>query len=484
MFQQKRKFSLKYLQFLILSSGLFLILTIPEHASAEGSGLLQRVQKQLPKDTLKPVVNDTSGKKGKIDTLNLKISRDSISFPVEHKAEDSMVLDVDTRKIFLYGKTEIKYDDVLLNAPKIEFDQQTQFVIAKMGRDSTGAVAGMAKLKQGETVTVSDSLSFNFKNQKGVTYSSFFQQDELFNFAEKVKKIDSETFFAARGRFTTCNLDTPHFAFRFSKAKFINKKLVVTGPVHPEFEDVPVPIYLPFGIFPMKKGRQSGILPPQFTVNDQFGVGLEGFGYYRAVNDFLDAKTWFDLYSYGSWRANFAPSYRVRYKYSGSFNLSYQNTKFAFKGDPDFSKNKSFFVTWSHSMDSKARPGVSFSANVNAGSSKYLSLVPNGALVNPGFGGNTQGGGNYMQPMNFTNQLSSSISYQKNWQGTPFNLAVNLNHNQNTSTRVINLNLPDIALVMNTIYPFQPKEAVGASKWYEKLGIGYTGNYKGQISFY
>jgi hypothetical protein len=484
MFQQKRKFSLKYLQFLILSSGLFLILTIPEHAKAESSGLMQRVQKQIPKDTLKPIAKDTTGKKGKIDTLNLKISRDSISFPVEHKAEDSMVLDVDTKKIFLYGKTEIKYDDVLLNAPKIEFDQQTQFVIAKMGRDSTGSVAGMAKLKQGETITVSDSLSFNFKSQKGVTYSSFFQQDELFNFAEKVKKIDSETFFAARGRFTTCNLDTPHFAFRFSKAKFINKKLVVTGPVHPEFEDVPVPIYLPFGIFPMKKARQSGILPPQFTVNDQFGVGLEGFGYYRAVNDFLDAKTWFDLYSYGSWRANFAPSYRVRYKYSGNFNLSYQNTKFAFKGDPDFSKNKSFFVTWSHSMDSKARPGVSFSANVNAGSSKYLSLVPNGALVNPGFGGNTQGGGNYMQPMNFTNQLSSSISYQKNWQGTPFNLAVNLNHNQNTATRVINLNLPDIALVMNTIYPFQPKEAVGAGKWYEKLGIGYSGNYKGQISFY
>jgi hypothetical protein len=59
-----------------------------------------------------------------------------------------------------------------------------------------------------------------------------------------------------------------------------------------------------------------------------------------------------------------------------------------------------------------------------------------------------------------------------------------LNHNQNTATRVVNLNLPDIAMVMNTIYPFQPKESVGASKWYEKLGIAYSGNYKGQISFY
>ena len=481
MLHAKSKFSLKYLLFLILSSGVLLILTFPKAADASVKSIAfqtDKVDTTLPKS-----VKDTV-KQMKVDTMQLKISKDSINAPVDYKAEDSMVLDIDTKKIFLYGKTEVKFEDVVLNAPKIIFDQQTQFVLAKMGRDSAGLVTGMAKLKQGETVTVSDSLSFNFKSQKGLTYSSFFQQDEFFNYAEKVKKIDQETFFAARGRFTTCNLDTPHFAFRFAKAKFINKKLVVTGPVHPEFEDVPVPIYLPFGIFPMKKGRQSGILPPQFTVTEDFGIGLEGLGYYKAFNEYLDAKLWFDLYSYGSWRANFSPSYRVRYKYNGTFNISLQNTKFAFKGDPDFRKNQSFFVTWAHSMDSKARPGVSFSANVNAGSSKYLSLVPNAGLVNPGFGGNVQGAGNYQQPMNFTNQLSSSISFQKNWQGTPFNLAVNLNHNQNTATKVVNLNLPDIAFVMNTIYPFQKKEAVGESKWYEKLGIAYTGNYKGLISFY
>ena len=481
MLQHNRKFSLKYPFILILCSGLISILTFPKQTLSHPSPV---VVNNVISDTTEPKLPSDTTRPQKVDTLKLKLSKDSISFPVDHKAEDSMVLEVDSRKVLLYGKGEIKYDDVQLNAPKIEYDQQTQYVTAKMGRDTAGLVSGMAKLKQGETVTVSDSLRFNFKSQKGLTYSSFFQQEELFNFAQKVKKIDPETFFAKNGRFTTCNLDTPHFAFRFSKAKFINKKLVVTGPVHPEFEDVPLPIYLPFGIFPMKKGRQSGFIPPQFTVNESFGVGLEGFGYYKAINDYLDAKTWFDIYSYGSWRANIAPSYRLRYRYSGSFNLSFQNTKFAFKGDPDFRKNKSFFVTWSHSMDSKARPGVNFSASVNAGSSKYLSLVPNGALVNPGFSGNTQGSGNYLQPMNFTNQLSSTISYQKTWAGTPFNLAVNLNHNQNTATRVVNLNLPDIAMVMNTIYPFQPKESVGASKWYEKLGIAYSGNYKGQISFY
>jgi hypothetical protein len=482
MLHSQRKFSLKYLFFLILSSGGYCFLTLPVNAK---SIILDLNPNHSLVDTIKPVSKtDTSKKISKVDTLKFKLSGDTLSAPIEHTAEDSMVLDVDSRKILLYGKTEIKYDDVQMNAPNIEFDQATQLVTAKMGRDTAGNVSGMAKLKQSETITVSDSLRFNLKSQKGLTYSSFFQQDELFNFAEKVKKINAETFFASRGRFTTCNLDTPHFAFRFSKAKFINKKLVVTGPVHPEFEDVPLPIYLPFGIFPMKKGRQSGIIPPQFTVNQDFGIGLEGFGYYKVVNELLDAKMWFDLYSYGTWRGNFQPSYRKRYRYNGTFNLSYQNTQFAFKDDPDYQKNKSFFITWSHTMDSKARPGVSFSANVNAGSSKYLSLVPNGSMTAPGFQGQTSGAGNYLQPVNFTNQLSSSISYQKNWAGTPFNLSVNLNHNQNTSTKLINLNLPDIALMMNTIYPFQPKESVGESKWFEKLGVGYSGNYKGQVAFY
>jgi len=432
-----------------------------------------------PKDTSR-FLRDTMI--NKTDTFNVPLSSDSLSAPVNYKAEDSMVLEVATKKIFLYGRSEVKYTQILLNAPEIAFDQATQMVTARMTKDSNGVVVGMAKLTQAETTTVSDSIKFNFKTQKGITHNSFFQQQEIYNFAEKVKKIDAETFYAYRGRFTTCNLDTPHFAFRFKKAKFVNQKVVVTGPVHPEFEGVPIPIYLPFGIFPLSTGRRSGILPPQLTFTQDFGIGLEGLGYYKVFNDYLDAKIWSDIYSYGTWRFNFAPTYRVKYKYSGGLTLSLQNTKFAFKGDPDYSVTKTFFVTWNHSMDSKARPGVTFTANVQAGSSQYLRLVPNGAQLNSGTGTGT--GGNYQQPLNFTNQLSSSISYQKTWQGKPYSLTVNLNHSQNTQTRLVNLNLPDIGFNVNTIYPLQPKDYIGVSKWYEKLGIGYNGNIKSQVTFY
>ena len=215
----------------------------------------------------------------KVDTFSVKMSKDSIDAPVEYEAKDSMVLDVTAQKLYLYGETGVKYKDVDLKAPEIVFDQQTNMVKARMKLDTAGKVLGQATLVQGDMTTVNDSLEFNFKTQKGLTHSSYFQQSELYNYAQVVKKVDAQTIYAFKGRFTTCNLDTPHFAFRARKIKYISKKMAVTGPVGVEFENVPVlPIILPFGMFPLQQGRHSGFLPPQFTVTDGFGLGLEGLG--------------------------------------------------------------------------------------------------------------------------------------------------------------------------------------------------------------
>jgi lipopolysaccharide assembly outer membrane protein LptD (OstA) len=248
--------------------------------------------------------------------------------------------------------------------------------------------------------------------------------------------------------------------------KVVNNKVAVTGPTHPEFEGVPVPVYLPFGFFPLSSGRHSGFLPPQYTTNEDFGVGLEGVGYYKVLNDNFDVTLRGNVYSYGGWNATLTPTYRVRYRYNGQLNLSLQHTKFNFKGDPDYNLVKTFNVSWSHSVDQRARPGTSFSANVNAGSTKYNQFIPNRPL------------------QNFQNQLNSSIAYSKNWAGKPYNLTLSANHNQNNNTRLINLTLPDAGFTVSTIYPLQRKEMVGTPKWYEKLGIGYSGTFRNQISFY
>ncbi len=97
------------------------------------------------------------------------------------------------------------------------------------------------------------------------------------------------------------------------------------------------------------------------------GFGLEGIGYYKVLSEYWDVKVYGNLYSYGGWSVNVNPTYRKRYHYSGSFNVSVQSSKFNFKGNPDFSKNRSYFITGRHAVDSKAGPGTSFPAYVNAG---------------------------------------------------------------------------------------------------------------------
>jgi hypothetical protein len=130
----------------------------------------------------------------------------------------------------------------------------------------------------------------------------------------------------------------------------------------------------------------------------------------------------------------------------------------------DFTDTRTFNINWSHQVDSKARPGTSFQASVNAGSTKFNQLVQNNPL------------------RNYNNMMNSSISYSKTWDN--YNLTVSANHNQNSNSGLISLNLPTVGFTMNTLYPLQKKEFAGTPKWYEKLGIGLNSNFANEVSFY
>ena len=397
-----------------------------------------------------------------IDTFNFKTSKDSLSSPVVYHADDSMVIDVPAQKMYLYGKiSSVKYEDNNLSAPQIQFDQKTSLVSAFIKKDSLGRVLSYPYFSQKDFQSVSDTIRFDMKTGRGLTKGTYTKQGEMFVYGEKIKKADTSIFYALNGRFTTCNLDTPHFAFIARKIKFVNKKWAYTGPVHPEFEGVPLPISLPFGIFPLTQGRHSGLLAPSFVADAQRGLALQNLGYYKIISPNWDLITRGTLYSYGSWNLNLNPRYFRRYHYQGNIALSVQNFH-----PLDQPKTRTINFQWTHSADTKSRPGVNFSANVNAGSTKYNSQVPTNANLN------------------FQNQLNSSITYSKVWKNRPYNLSVSANHNQNSVSGLTNLNLPDIAFNVNTLYPFRRKEPIGEYKWYENLGIAYNGNAKSLTSFY
>jgi lipopolysaccharide assembly outer membrane protein LptD (OstA) len=406
---------------------------------------------------------DSTLLKNKTDTFLFKVSKDSLDAPVTYEAEDSVVVLVKGKKVILYGNTKTNYKKIELVAPKTELNQETQILTAYNLKDSIGEVIERANFKEGENAFSSDTIYYNFKTQRGITKNTHTMQGEIHMIGQNVKR-EGSVIYASNGIITTCNLDEPHFGFKYDKIKIVTNKLAVTGPIHPVFEDVPIPIYLPFGFIPMKQGRHSGLLPPQFTSSEQYGLGLEGLGFYKVLNDNYDVTLRGNIYSYGGWSANITPSYRKRYRYNGQMTFSIQSTKINTKGDPDYIANKTFNVTWNHAVDSKARPGTTFSANVNAGSTKYNEFIPNN---------NTR---------NFQNQMGSSITYARTFKNS--NLSIGANHNQNNALRLININLPDINYTVNTLYPFQRKEIIGSPKWYEKLGLAYNGAFRSQISFY
>lgn len=399
----------------------------------------------------------------------LVFSKDSIDAPVKYSATDSGVLIISTKQFILYGSATAKYQDMELEAATIEYLQDKQTIKAKGSSDTSKNSLHKTKFKQAEMSTQSDSIAYNLKTQKGITYNTYYQEGELFVNAGKLKKADSNIVYAYKGSFTTCNLDTPHFSFRTKKMKIINNKIGVSGPAHPEFEGVPIPIYIPFGIYPLNRGRKSGILTPTFTSSEDFGLGFEGIGYYKVLNDNLDITTRANFYTYGGWSITANSKYLKRYRYAGNVNIAVQKNKtlnrYATKSEDEFTSSSSYMINWSHSRDNKARPGTNFTANLNFGSTRFNKNI----LNNP--------------YQNFNNQLSSSISYSKNW-NSKYNLSLNLNHNQNNKTHLVNLSLPNANFNVVTFYPFEKKEAIGTAKWYEKISIGYSGNLQNRISFY
>lgn len=424
-------------------------------------------EQELPatiSDTTKPRVDTVPVKT--VETYNVKTVRD-ITAPVFYNANDSLVMDMVSGKMYLYGSSStVNYIDNELAAPLIEYSQKENLVTAVLVKDSLGKVVSYPSFRQGDFKSQSDTIRFNPVTQKGITKGTYTQQGEIYVYGEKIKKVDDEIFYAYRGRFTTCNLDTPHFAFVSKKIKFINEKVAFTGPVHPEFEGVPVPIMLPFGIYPMQRGRHSGLIAPSFTANDQMGLALEGLGYYYVFNDYIDAVLRGTIYSYGGWNVSLTPRYYKRYRYTGEMQIDFQNFKTNFKGDPDYSSSRSFNIYWRHQVDGKAKPGTNFSAYVNAGSTKFNEHVPNSPT------------------RNFQNMMQSSISYSRSWKNRPYNVAIRASHNQNNNLRRINLNMPDVNFNLQTIYPFRRKEPIGSYKWYENIGVALNTNARSMTHFY
>jgi len=423
-------------------------------------------------DTLLPEVPDTFNRQVP-DTLNsnvpdsLLVSADTIraeektnkfmlSAKIDYASADSLSMDMKEKMAWMYGNASIEYEDIKLKAAIIVIDFDDNTIHAYATKDTLGNEVGIPEFSQGDLTFKSKEIAYNFTTKKGLIQNVITKEGEGYLHGTVIKKVNDSVTNVGRGEYTTCDLEeNPHFSLKYTKAKVLSGNMIVTGPAYISVEGVPLPIALPFGLFPNKKGRSSGLIIPKYGESANRGFFLENGGYYFGLNDYFDLNLRGSIYSRGSWTLEPALSYKKRYKYSGDFSFKYALNIEGTEGTSDYVKRNDFFVTWSHRQDPKARPNSTFSASVKAGSSSYNKYNP--STVN-----------DYL-----TNSFSSSISYDMRL-GTWGNLTSSATHSQNTQTHWVNLSLPSVSFSINRIYPFKKKTKSGAAAWYESINITYS----------
>lgn len=381
---------------------------------------------------------------------------------IKRTADDSVIVNYRLRKAYLYGNAKVEYDNIVLEAAYIEIDFANNSVYAAGLPDSNGVMQGEPVFKEGSDEYKTKVLKYNFQSRKAMVYNVMRQEGEAYVFLEEGKKMPDNTTYVNHGHFSTCSLEHPHYSVKYTKGKVIPGDKIVTGPIYMEIEGIPLPLVLPFGFFPNKKGRSNGILIPSYGYTENRGYYLSNGGYYRGLGEHMDLAIRGDIYSRGSWAVKGLSNYNYRYRFNGSLGIDYAVNKTGETDTKNFSEDRSFFIRWRHSQDAKANPYSNFSANVNFGSTQYNKL-------------NSFNTNDYL-----TNTFQSSIAYTARIK-QKYNLTVNLNHSQNTQTHIMNLDLPTLSFSTPRFNPFQRKVAVGPKKWYEKINMSYTVNAKNQL---
>ena len=397
------------------------------------------------------------------------LDKSSLSRPAFSGAKDSIRQDFSNgqRKMYYWGDVEVSYDNIKLKADYMEYDMATGTVFARGTYDSLSKEwKGQPEMTQGGQTFNMEEVRYNFNTRKARITNMITKEDDGILHGKNIKMMPDKSINITKGKYTVCDLEHPHYYLKLSSAKVITKpsQKTVFGPAHLVVEDVDLPIGIPFGFIPKRPDRATGLLMPSFGEENARGFYLRDAGMYFVLGDYFDMSLTGDYYTLGSWAANLNSRYMVKYKFSGNLAVNYSVDQTGEKGSTDFFQSKNFGVRWSHSQDSKAHPGTSFSASVNFSSpsnSRYNSHSVSEALQN---------------------QISSSVSYSKNWNGK-FNLSVNALHSQNSRDSSYSFTLPNVTFSVSTFYPFKIKNRVGKERFYEKFALGYNTSIQNKINF-
>lgn len=369
----------------------------------------------------------------------------------------------------MYGSAMVEYDGIKLTADLIEMDTEKKEVYAIYTLDEEGNRVGIPKFEQGTQSFTAASIRYNFETEKGYIEELRTQQDEMHLHMGVAKRQSNEEVHFTQGKFTTCELDEPHFHFQLSKAVMVPEKRIATGPMNLWVKGIPTPLGLPFSVIPTQdKEAESGLIFPMITPVSQYGFGFQDLGYYFPIKRSENVQTTFygSLYSRGTFEVKNQTDYKKRYKYTGVVNLGYSSFRQPFPADSI--RKQKIVVQWSHRQEVKANPYWRFNSSVN-------------------FQSDNSGKSN-LDPLNqqyYQNNFNSDINLIRNFPGKPVTIGLKAGLKQNSASQRLDADLPTLNVNVNRFFPFKAlrKNRIGGEKFYEKIGLTYALEAKNRAMF-
>jgi lipopolysaccharide assembly outer membrane protein LptD (OstA) len=400
-----------------------------------------------PGDT--SAVRDTTRKKNyDVDTV------------IYSSASDSLIFYVDKKKMDLYGEGELKYKETDLKSAKIFVDFETNNIDAEgVPSDSfPGKFKGTPVLVDKGEPYDGITMRFNFKTSRGFISKAGSKLEGAIYTGEKIKRMDKETYFIEDGIYTTCDETPPHYYFYAHEMKVIQKQQIVAKWIWLYFGGVPFPLPIPFAVFPIESGRRSGIIVPAFGDDANYGYYFSKFGYFWAIDDYMDLNLYSTYFTRGSYDLDSRFRYAKRYNFSGNIQADYIYRKNGVSTDKAYSTSAEYNITINHNQT--IDPTTRLDANLQYSSSNY-----NRANVT-----------DLNQVLQST--IFSNATLFKNWEEAGNSLSLSYSRTQDLQKGNINEILPNLTYSMSQKYPFKSKDVSNEQKWYELFGYSYSGQFE------
>jgi lipopolysaccharide assembly outer membrane protein LptD (OstA) len=397
----------------------------------------------------------------KPDTIAAASGIDSV---VTYTAKDSIVYDVAHRVMRSRGKATIDYKELGLKADQIDIHWTTSQLFARGTVDTVDTAAhgmrGIPDLIDGGETYHGSEISYNFKTKKGRVDLGKTQMENGYYYGDAIKKAEQDVLYVDHGRFTTCDLEHPHYYFASPTMKVQVRDKVIARPIYLYIADVPV-FALPFGVFPSERGRRSGLIAPAYG-SSQRGRYMLHLGYYWAISDYMDWNIRADGYTKGSYTFYSDFRYALRYLFNGSISGSFghvvaANTE---QNDPGYAVQDVFNVHIGHSQE--FNPTTRFTVDFTFMSGSYY-----------------QNTSNSLSDLLRQNVVSNA-TLTKYWEGTPNSMTINLHRDQNLAPTAGSVELsevlPSISFNRSQSFPFRTSSTNSSDlRWYELIGYTYSG---------